>query len=388
MKIVIHRGTNEIGGTCIEVTAGATRLVLDLGLPLVTSDREPFDATAAHRKATAVLVADGTAPNIAGLFDEKQMAPDAILLSHAHLDHMGLIHRSRESVPVYATSGTSKMILAGAVFAGRESLDRDRHRPIKSGQAFRFGEAIITPLAVDHSTFGSIAFLIEAEGQRILYTGDLRNHGRKPGMQRTLLNAMDVNPIDVLLVEGTHLGSGKTTGLSEFDLEEQVVEESQTAPGLVLYSFSPQDVDRVVTGYRASQRTGRTFVADGYTAFIMHLVHHEARIPPPKREHGIRVYFNEGFRRKKNTKLDNIFAADRIELEEILREPSKRMMVFRPSMTHLDLGGTLPPKTRVLYGYWKGYLKNTDQVQLQTKVNDAGGDFIPAHPAATSTSPT
>jgi ribonuclease J len=120
-------------------------------------------------------------------------------------------------------------------------------------------------------------------------------------------------------------------------------------------------------------------VADGYTAFIMHLVHHEARIPPPKREHGIRVYFNEGYRRKKNTKLDNIFAGDRIELEEIQREPSKYLMVFRPSMTILDFGGTLPPKTRMLYGYWKGYLKNADWIELQAKVNDAGGDFIPAH---------
>jgi ribonuclease J len=379
MKIVIHRGTHEIGGTCIEVTAGSTRLVLDLGLPLVTSDREPFDASAAMRKTTAELVAEGTAPNIAGLFDEDQPAPDAILLSHAHLDHMGLIHRSRGSVPVYATAGTSKMMLAGAVFAGRESLDRNRHQPIKAGQPFNVGEATITPLAVDHSTFGSVAFLIEAEGQRILYSGDLRNHGRKLGMLRTLLCQIKGKPVDVLLVEGTHLGSGKTTGASEFDIEEQVVETVKAAPGLVLYSFSPQDVDRVVTAYRASQRTGRTFVADGYTAFIMHLVQHEARIPPPKKVHGIRVYFNEGYRRKKNAKLNSIFATDRIELEEILREPHKHLMVFRPSMTNLDFGGTLPLKTRVLYGYWKGYLKNADWVELQAKVTDAGGDFIPAH---------
>ena len=120
-------------------------------------------------------------------------------------------------------------------------------------------------------------------------------------------------------------------------------------------------------------------MVDGYTAFILHLVQHEANIPPPKREHGIRVYFNEGYRRKKNAKLDNLFANDRIELEEILSEPSKHLMVFRPTMTNLDFGGTLPRNTRVLYGYWKGYLKKPDWVELQAKVDEAGGDFIPAH---------
>ncbi|MFC1793847.1 hypothetical protein ACFL3Q_09705 [Planctomycetota bacterium] len=34
MKLTIHRGANEIGGSCVEVTAGNTRILLDFGMPL------------------------------------------------------------------------------------------------------------------------------------------------------------------------------------------------------------------------------------------------------------------------------------------------------------------------------------------------------------------
>ena len=44
MKLTIHRSTKEIGGSCVEISTGTTRLVLDLCLPLVDINREPFDS--------------------------------------------------------------------------------------------------------------------------------------------------------------------------------------------------------------------------------------------------------------------------------------------------------------------------------------------------------
>lgn len=38
MRLTIHRGTKEIGGSCVELKTHDTRLFLDIGLPLV--DRE------------------------------------------------------------------------------------------------------------------------------------------------------------------------------------------------------------------------------------------------------------------------------------------------------------------------------------------------------------
>src|ERR1700683_2035336 len=100
MRLTIHRGTKEIGGSCVELTTATTRLVLDLGLPLVDANREPFDSRAALGKPPEVLNAEKVIPPILGLFDTDHPAPDGILLSHAHLDHAGLLHLSRPTVPI------------------------------------------------------------------------------------------------------------------------------------------------------------------------------------------------------------------------------------------------------------------------------------------------
>lgn len=379
MILTVYRGTREIGGTCIEVSSGNTRLILDVGLPLVDVNRDPFDSLKALRSTREELIADGTIPPIPGLFIDDALPPAAILLSHAHLDHVGLLHHTRPEIPIHATRGTSKMMLAGAVFASRPSLDRSRHIPVSPGISFQVGGITVTPFAVDHSTFGCLAFLLEAEGKRLLYSGDLRRHGRKPGMMRTLVEQIVPRNIDVLLMEGTHSGGEKEQGLSEFDLEERVVALVRSAPALVLAAFSPQDVDRLVTLYRAAQRTNRTFVADAYAAFVLHLVQHEARIPPPKRDKGIRIYHNASFRRRSIESLTRLFEPDRIELDEVLTDPDRHLMVFRPSMTALDFGGHIPSRSRVIFSCWKGYLANPDWVELQKQVADANGDFVPAH---------
>jgi ribonuclease J len=378
MKLTIHRGTKEIGGSCVELVTANTRLVLDLGLPLVDANREPFDSRAALAKPIATLQSEKVVPAISGLFDEVHPAPDGVLLSHAHLDHAGLLHLSRSTVPIFATSGTSKMMLAAAVFAGQKQLDRTRFREVVSQQPFQIGDCQVTPLA-DHSIFGSVAFLIEAEGKTILYSGDFRNHGRKPGMIRDLLNHLKTKTVDVLIVEGTHFGSEKEQGLTEYHLEVRIVELVQTAPALVMATFSALDVDRIVTLYKAAQKAGRVFVVDAYTAFVLYLIGRQSKVPRPSRDMGIRVFFNHLFERRN---LDNIrekFQADQIELSEVLAEPTKHLMVFRPSMTGFDFNDQLPSRCRVLYGYWKGYLTKPDWVELQKQIAQVDGDFIPAH---------
>jgi len=126
MLLTIYRGTHEIGGTCIELATAATRIVLDAGMPLVTPTREPFDARTLRGKTAAELLANGILPSAPGLF-EGEPTPHALLFSHVHLDHTGLLPYVQPAVPVVLSKGTSKMLLAGSIFAGMPRLDRGRN---------------------------------------------------------------------------------------------------------------------------------------------------------------------------------------------------------------------------------------------------------------------
>ena len=54
-RVCIHRGTQQIGGTCIELACEGGRILLDLGLPLDAGDTDP-----------ATLLPDVPGPSQAG----------------------------------------------------------------------------------------------------------------------------------------------------------------------------------------------------------------------------------------------------------------------------------------------------------------------------------
>ena len=271
------------------------------------------------------------------------------------------------------------MMLAGGVFAGQKSLDRDRHIEIWSRIPFVVGDIKVTPYAVDHSCFGAVAFLVEADGKKLLYSGDLRWHGRKPGMIKSLVEEVGPMQIDALVMAGTHFGSKRPPRKTEYQLEEEILEYIRSAPALVLASFSPIDVDRLVTYLKASMRGGRTFVADAYTAFVMQLVHKDIGLPDPKSADCMKVYFNQHFERRGVQKLKDMFSKNQITLPEIVANPTKHVLCFRPSNLRLDFEGQLPARVRVLNSYWHGYLSKQDWLNVQSHVVNIGGDFISSH---------
>ncbi|MGH3118141.1 MAG: MBL fold metallo-hydrolase, partial [Gaiellales bacterium] len=138
-------------------------------------------------------------------------------------------------------------------------------------QPLVIGPFTVTPFLNDHSAFDAYSMLIEADGRRIFYTGDIRGHGRKRALFDRLVEHAP-SDVDVLLMEGTHVRAGGAHDDVEFDseadLEEQFIRVCRETAGAVVVFGSAQNLDRVVTVFRSARRSGREFVVDLYGASV------------------------------------------------------------------------------------------------------------------------
>src|SRR3989338_1442289 len=186
MKLIIHRGSHEIGGSCVEVGTSNSRILIDLGIPLVSNRNQPFDTNQLKNKSIQQLRAEGILPDIKGLYKDEQKGIDGILLSHSHLDHYGFLQYVNPEIPVYLSRGASLLIEASNIFTPAK-VGKLNTVIIKHRNRFSIGDFTITPFLVDHSAFDAFAFLIEAGGKRLFYSGDFRTHGRKAVLFKQLV---------------------------------------------------------------------------------------------------------------------------------------------------------------------------------------------------------
>lgn len=68
MNFKIHRGTQEIGGSCVEVWTESTQIVIDIGMPLVEKDGSEFDFNKYKALTINGLIRKGILPNIEGFY--------------------------------------------------------------------------------------------------------------------------------------------------------------------------------------------------------------------------------------------------------------------------------------------------------------------------------
>ena len=120
MKFKIHRGTKEIGGSCVEVWTANTRILLDFGTPLVNKDRTEFDFNKFKNLTNHELIEAGVLPQIQGLYDLKDKMIDGVLISHPHQDHFGLSDNIHKSVQYYLGEATHKIIEINNLFTSQE----------------------------------------------------------------------------------------------------------------------------------------------------------------------------------------------------------------------------------------------------------------------------
>lgn len=108
-------------------------------------------------------------------------------------------------------------------------------------------------------------FLIESGGQKLLYTGDYRSHGR---MDFDRLLAQLPNEVDMLITEGTTLTREEVETVSEDEIESMAFDEIRKHSGPVFVVASSTNISRMVSMFKATRRNQRLFAYDAYAAQI------------------------------------------------------------------------------------------------------------------------
>jgi ribonuclease J len=353
MKLCIHRGTREIGGTCVELESSGQRILLDLGLPLNAKD-----------------VASTPLPAISGL---TQADPNllAIVLSHGHRDHWGLLPKARPDIPVVMGKDVERIMRAAADFVP-DGFAPKASAYLENRKRLQLGPFSITPHLVDHSGFDAYALEVEADGRRLFYSGDLRAHGNKGKLFEAMLKRPPKN-IDVMLMEGSSLGrlGDDEQFQTEKELELRFIECFKATPGLVLVACSAQNIDRVVIVYRAAKQSSRMLVVDAYAAEVLKAIGSE-HIPKPVRGWpNIAVYipFSQRVQLKKKgiAQIVDSYRGFRLWPGQLAEHAPRSVMLFRPWMLRDFDRAKAMTGARVIWSQWEGYLKEGKGAELKAE---------------------
>ena len=252
MNIIIHRGTHQIGGSAIEISTATTRIMLDFGNELSLDEKyTPIN-----------LDIDGVTKGIADC--------DGIIISHYHMDHLGQLTSVLPEIPFYMGELSKEVAMIAAEYQDKNLYLRLLGaNTFRGGEAFTIGNIHIRPLVIDHSAADSYMFVIEAEGKRVLYTGDFRMHGLRHHVLDQLVNTY-IGEVDVLITEGTSLSRDADKYISEAAVLEDISSYIQDGK-YVFVICSSTNIDRIM-GIWQNMPTDKVLICDAYQKRILDTV--------------------------------------------------------------------------------------------------------------------
>ncbi len=193
MKFIFRGAAREVGRSCIELQTEGDRFLLDCG---VKFEENGFS----YPK---------------GLLNIREL--DGVFLSHAHLDHSGGLpffeHKDLQG-PIFCTSQTktlTRILLKDSFEIARikhlhPAFDRTDLREVKKDITMVKFDTAYKHRNIRYSFHnaghipGSASILLEVEGKRVLYSGDINL------TESMLMHATtpDYENIDILIVESTY----------------------------------------------------------------------------------------------------------------------------------------------------------------------------------------
>ncbi|MFZ5768633.1 MAG: MBL fold metallo-hydrolase [Bacillota bacterium] len=286
--------------------------------------------------------------NAPGYRDLRREGPavDAILISHAHLDHTGELNFVRPEISTCSTRTTAFIAKAmqdsgrpsttGVVYVNPQTLqesgllkgderqgytwrswafldgdpggETDPSGPFSSPRSFwdwrpmkQNAPAPQPPPGkvppgmswwpLDHSVFGAAGFAVETSAGPVAYTGDLRFHGREGTLSRQFVEELCRMRPTALICEGSRVDSSRT--VTEGEVAERCLQAVRAAAGrIVVADFGPRNVERLNTFGEIARLTGRRLLVQPKDAYLLAAIRLTApgAVPDPAEETWLAVY--------------------------------------------------------------------------------------------------
>lgn len=310
-QVTFYGGINEIGGNKFLVEDRGTKVFLDFGMQMGKANNY-FAEFSQPRNLNGMgdLFEFGLLPKLEGIYrkdyskhmqfnddHKKETSVDAVLLTHAHIDHGAYIHYLRPDIPIFCTEQT-KLIMQCFQDTGsheeyitykenfriyennkgemsRAKDDKNREiiqrniNIITPYKKFNIDSIEVEPIPVDHSLAGVCGFILHTSKGSIAYTADIRFHGRRKQESEKFVEKCATSDIDHILCEGTRVD--EPTSTTEFEVEKDIKDIVNTTKSLVAVSYPIRDLDRLLSFYNAAKETGRNLVIDLKQAYLLKL---------------------------------------------------------------------------------------------------------------------
>jgi len=298
---------HEIGGNKFLVEDRGTKIFLDFGMQMGKVNQY-FAEFVNPRICNGMgdLFEFGLLPKLKGLYRKdyaKHMGfdgnedneIDAVILTHAHVDHAAYIHYIRPDIPIYCSEGTKLIMQAfqdtGSseeyiTFKENFQIKKNKNGEIsrakgdelkyprkinvfEDSKKFKIDSIEVDPIALDHSIPGVSGLIFHTSNGSIGYTADIRFHGRRSSDTQRFVDKCGESNLDMLLCEGTRIHENFSN--TELDVENDVKNIINKTKNLVICSYPTRDLDRLLSFYNAAEASGRSLVIDLKQAYILML---------------------------------------------------------------------------------------------------------------------
>ena len=208
----------------------------------------------------------------------KEKKADAVLLTHAHIDHIGAVAEyvrlGYEMPPIYAGKFTIAMLKRSFADKNIPYNKWPQIKEIDKGAKLKIGGMDIEAVSVSHSVPDAFAFYIKTNEGKMFHTGDFKidqtvNLGKGTDLKR--IAEIGKEGVDAMVADAT------TVFVEGYAREEAKIEDAYTklvkeaAGRQVIVAASGGHMERYTSIFKAAANNDRTVINAGTPYQVSHL---------------------------------------------------------------------------------------------------------------------